>query len=108
MLLPKRHVVRFPDLTPDERGALANVMKRLLCKYDNLFKTSFPYSMGWFGAPTGPGAEECPHWRLHATFYPPLIRSASVKKFMVGYEQHAEVCDGQLAPAAPSAPALSC
>eukprot|EP00043_Microstomoeca_roanoka_P018260 m.194397 g.194397 ORF g.194397 m.194397 type:complete len:119 (-) comp16790_c0_seq3:53-409(-) len=70
---------------------LSSVMKQLLTKYDNLFQTSFPYSMGWHGAPTGDTADEdCQHWQLHAIYYPPLLRSASVKKFMVGYEMHAE------------------
>ena len=55
---------------------------------DNLFETSFPYSMGWHGAPTDNGDYE--HWQLHAHFYPPLLRSATVKKFMVGYEMLAE------------------
>jgi len=90
MVLPKRHVLRFPDLTDAERDALANITKRLLCRYDNLFGTSFPYSMGWHGAPTGPEEVDCSHWQLHAIYYPPLLRSASVKKFMVGYEMHAE------------------
>lgn len=91
MLLPRRHVQRFAELNDDERDALANIMKRLLSKYDNLFETSFPYSMGWHGAPTGENlSADCSHWQLHAIFYPPLLRSASVKKFMVGYEMHAE------------------
>jgi len=90
LLLPKRHVLRFPDLNDAERDALSNIMKRLLSKYDNLFETSFPYSMGWHGAPTGPDAGDVSHWQLHAIYYPPLLRSASVKKFMVGYEMHAE------------------
>jgi UDPglucose--hexose-1-phosphate uridylyltransferase len=84
MLLPRRHVRRVPDLTDDERNALAAILKRLLTRYDNLFETSFPYSMGWHGEPTD--GKEHPHWQLHAHFYPPLLRSATVKKFMVGYE----------------------
>ena len=60
----------------------------MLIKYDNLFETSFPYSMGWHGAPTDGGHHA--HWQLHAHFYPPLLRSATVKKFMVGYEMLAE------------------
>jgi UDPglucose--hexose-1-phosphate uridylyltransferase len=89
-------VLRLPDLTDDERHALADILKRLLTRYDNLFETSFPYSMGWHGAPTGPAAdagdtgEDYRHWQLHAHFYPPLLRSAAVKKFMVGYELLAE------------------
>jgi UDPglucose--hexose-1-phosphate uridylyltransferase len=87
LLLPRRHIPRLPD-TPDvERNALAHILKRLLTKYDNLFETSFPYSMGWHGAPEEDGHEG---WQLHAHFYPPLLRSATVKKFMVGYEMMAE------------------
>jgi UDPglucose--hexose-1-phosphate uridylyltransferase len=96
LLLPRRHVLRLPDLSDAERDALASILKRLLTKYDNLFETSFPYSMGWHGAPSplsleGRGAGgEGDHWQLHAHFYPPLLRSATVKKFMVGYEMLAE------------------
>jgi UDPglucose--hexose-1-phosphate uridylyltransferase len=88
LLLPRRHVTRLPDLTDEKRDALARVLKRLLTKYDNLFETSFPYSMGWHGAPFDD--EDDLHWQLHAHFYPPLLRSATVKKFMVGYEMLAE------------------
>jgi UDPglucose--hexose-1-phosphate uridylyltransferase len=88
LLLPRRHVLRLPDLTGPERETLAGILKRLLTKYDNLFETSFPYSMGWHGAPTDEG--DYGHWQLHAHFYPPLLRSATIKKFMVGYEMLAE------------------
>jgi len=93
LLLPRRHVLRLPDLSEKERHALAEILKGLLTRYDNLFEVSFPYSMGWHGAPflgasTGDGDEA--HWQLHAHFYPPLLRSATVKKFMVGYEMLAE------------------
>ncbi|HXK62365.1 MAG TPA: galactose-1-phosphate uridylyltransferase, partial [Acidobacteriota bacterium] len=88
LVLPRRQVLRLPDLTPPERRSLAEILKRLLVRYDNLFQTSFPYSMGWHGAPTGEG--EYGHWQLHAHFYPPLLRSATVKKFMVGYEMLGE------------------
>ncbi|MFQ5859618.1 MAG: galactose-1-phosphate uridylyltransferase, partial [Anaerolineae bacterium] len=88
LLLPRRHVLRLPDLDDTERDALAEILKRLLTKYDNLFEISFPYSMGWHGAPTDGG--EYPYWQLHAHFYPPLLRSATVRKFMVGYEMLAE------------------
>ncbi|MBP6788526.1 MAG: galactose-1-phosphate uridylyltransferase, partial [Candidatus Promineofilum sp.] len=64
------------------------LLKRLLTRYDNLFATRFPYSMGWHSAPFAPGDQE--HWQLHAHFYPPLLRSATVKKFMVGFELLAE------------------
>jgi UDPglucose--hexose-1-phosphate uridylyltransferase len=88
LLLPRRPVLRLPDLAGDERDALADILKRLLTRYDNLFETSFPYSMGWHGAPLD--SDDYPHWQLHAHFYPPLLRSATVKKFMVGYEMLAE------------------
>jgi len=88
LLLPRRPVLRLPDLDDSERASLADVLKRLLTRYDNLFEVSFPYSMGWHGAPTDGG--DYPYWQLHAHFYPPLLRSATVKKFMVGYEMLAE------------------
>ena len=88
LVLPRRHVRRLAELQEAERDSLAALLKRLLTRYDNLFETSFPYSMGWHGAPFGGG--EIDHWQLHAHFYPPLLRSASVKKFMVGYEMMAE------------------
>ena len=88
LLLPRRHVARLPQLTEAERESLANILNRLLVRYDNLFETSFPYSMGWHGASMGLDGDE--HWQLHAHFYPPLLRSAAVKKFMVGYEMLAE------------------
>jgi UDPglucose--hexose-1-phosphate uridylyltransferase len=88
LLLPKRPVARLPDLQDSERTSLAEILKRLLIRYDNLFEVSFPYSMGWHGAPYGAG--ELRHWQLHAHFYPPLLRSATVKKFMVGYEMLGE------------------
>lgn len=99
LLVPRRHVLRLPELDDSERDALAAILKRLLTKYDNLFEVSFPYSMGWHGAPTDPSAGPGPaqgvegdvaHWQLHAHFYPPLLRSATVKKFMVGYEMLSE------------------
>ncbi|GFR02106.1 galactose-1-phosphate uridylyltransferase [Trichonephila clavata] len=90
MLLPKRHVLKLSDLTMDEKYSLAVIMKKLLTKYDNLFETSFPYSMGWHGAPTGPSPKDYSYWQLHASYYPPLLRSATVKKFMVGYEMLAQ------------------
>jgi UDPglucose--hexose-1-phosphate uridylyltransferase len=105
LLLPRRHVARLFDLDNAERDGLAGILKRLLTRYDNLFEVSFPYSMGWHGAPTRPPGGKpvrsgdycgdtadasCDHWQLHAHFYPPLLRSATVKKFMVGYEMLAE------------------
>jgi UDPglucose--hexose-1-phosphate uridylyltransferase len=89
LLLPKRHVLRLPDLTDGERNSLADLLKQLLTRYDNLFQISFPYSMGWHGAPNDVGGDT--HWQLHAHYYPPLLRSATVRKFIVGYEMLAEV-----------------
>ncbi|MFV0335063.1 MAG: UDP-glucose--hexose-1-phosphate uridylyltransferase [Tropicimonas sp.] len=88
LVLPRRHVLRLPDLESAERDGLADLLKRLCTRYDNLFETEFPYTMGWHGAPTREGRWD--HWQLHAHFYPPLLRSASVRKFMVGYEMLAE------------------
>ncbi len=88
LLMPKRSVQRMPELTETERQDLAGILKAGLSRYDALFNTSFPYTMGWHGAPTD--RQDHPHWTLHAHFYPPLLRSATVKKFMVGYEMLAE------------------
>jgi UDPglucose--hexose-1-phosphate uridylyltransferase len=88
MIAPRRRVADLPSLTGDEREALADIMKCLTVRYDNLFRCSFPYSMGWHGRPTDGDAHA--HWRLHAVYYPPLLRSASVRKFLVGYELCAE------------------
>ena len=88
LLLPKRHMNRINDLSDIERISLADMLKRFLTKYDNLFNVSFPYTMGWHGAPFN--SSENQHWQLHAHFYPPLLRSATIKKFMVGYEMLAE------------------
>lgn len=89
LLMPKRHVQHLPGLHEDERDSLAGIIKQLLSKYDNLFETSFPYSMGWHGAPLL-RQKPTTHWQLHAHFYPPLLRSATIRKFMVGYEMMAE------------------
>ncbi len=88
LLVPRRHVRRIPDLEPAERAGLAAILKDGLRRYDGLFKTSFPYSMGWHGAPTD-GADHA-EWQLHGHFFPPLLRSATVRKFMVGFEMLAE------------------
>ncbi|MGC8667286.1 MAG: UDP-glucose--hexose-1-phosphate uridylyltransferase [Chthonomonadales bacterium] len=88
LLVPRRHVLRMQDLSDAERTALAQILRHSLTRYDNLFQTSFPYSMGWHGAPTAPGSWD--HWQLHAHFYPPLLRSATIRKFMVGFEMMAE------------------
>jgi UDPglucose--hexose-1-phosphate uridylyltransferase len=94
LLLPRRAVRRLPELSTDQRADLALALKELTTRYDNLFQCSFPYSMGWHGAPfdtdNNAGQLDVTHWQLHAHFYPPLLRSASVRKFMVGYEMLAE------------------
>jgi len=91
MLLPKTHVARMSDLSDEMRDDLAIAIKALTSRYDNLFKCSFPYSMGWHYAPFFKEPQgEGDYWQLHALFYPPLLRSATVRKFMVGYEMLAE------------------
>lgn len=84
MLLPRFKVTDFSWLDDSAIDQLASLMKSLLVRYDNLFSTSFPYSMGWYAAPAAARADDA--WQLHCNFYPPLLRSASVRKFMVGYE----------------------
>ena len=69
--------------SPAERDDLAIAMKEMLTKYDNLFEASMPYSMGWHGAPFGRDESTNEHWQLHAVYFPPLLRSATVRKFMV-------------------------
>ena len=95
LLMPKAHVLRLTALSPQQEADLAVALKQLTTRYDNLFQSSFPYSMGWHGAPFATAraqsaAQAAEHWQLHAHFYPPLLRSASVRKFMVGYEMLAE------------------
>jgi UDPglucose--hexose-1-phosphate uridylyltransferase len=84
LVVAHRPVKWLPDLSPDEITALADIFRKVTICYDNLFEVSFPYSMGFHQAPI----DKDPHaeWVLHAHFYPPLLRSATVKKFMVGYE----------------------
>lgn len=87
MILSKRSVQNLLLLTDEERTSFADCYKKLTVMFDNLFETSFPYSAGIHQAPTD-GLDH-PEWHLHMHFYPPLLRSASVKKFMVGYEMMA-------------------
>jgi len=84
LLIAHRNLTQLDELNSAEVSALAEVMKRVTTRYDNLFEISFPYSMGFHQAPF----DDHPHpeWTLHAHFYPPLLRSATVRKFMVGYE----------------------
>lgn len=87
MIVPKRHLTSISSLTPQEVNDYAAILKALTIRYDNLFETSFPYSAGIHQAPTD-GLDNS-HWHMHMSFYPPLLRSAEVKKFMVGYEMFA-------------------
>ncbi|RKO84334.1 UTP-hexose-1-phosphate uridylyltransferase [Blyttiomyces helicus] len=89
LILSKRHVAALPDLDAAQKSDLADIMRRVTCKYDNLFETSFPYSMGIHGAPTD-GKDHGGDCCLHLHFYPPLLRSATVKKFLVGFEMMGE------------------
>ncbi len=84
LLASKRHFESFLDLTQSEKAALAEILHRITIRYDNVFEASFPYSAGCHPAPTD--GEVHPEWHFHMHFYPPLLRSAAVKKFMVGYE----------------------
>ncbi|QLB20226.1 galactose-1-phosphate uridylyltransferase [Vespertiliibacter pulmonis] len=89
LLLPKeKRFTNITQLNQAERSDLALALKQLTTRYDNLFNISFPYSMGFHFAPLH--QEDNTHWQLHAHFYPPLLRSATVRKFMVGYEMLAE------------------
>lgn len=84
MLLSKRHTTGMDDLNEAESTALADILKRVTIAYDKLFQVPFPYTMGFHQRPTDGRAH--PEWHLHAHFYPPLLRSATIRKFMVGYE----------------------
>jgi UDPglucose--hexose-1-phosphate uridylyltransferase len=84
MIVSKRHVQSLLQFTAEERRGYAEILKKLTAKYDNLFEISFPYSAGIHQSPVNDGEHAEWHWHMH--FYPPLLRSATVKKFMVGYE----------------------
>jgi UDPglucose--hexose-1-phosphate uridylyltransferase len=88
MIISKRHITKITEFTEDEVTAFAAILKQLTTRYDNLFASSFPYSSGIHQAPTD--SEAHPEWQFHMHFYPPLLRSATVKKFMVGYEMMGE------------------
>ncbi|RZJ73343.1 UDP-glucose--hexose-1-phosphate uridylyltransferase [Flavobacterium sp.] len=88
MILSKRPISKITDFTTAEVSDFAKTLKELTAKYDNVFQTSFPYSSGIHQAPTD--AKDHPEWHFHMHFYPPLLRSATVKKFMVGYEMMGE------------------
>jgi len=84
MVLPRRHVAELQGLTEAERSDFAAILQVVTSTYDKVFDTPFPYSMGLHPAPSD--GEEHPEWQFHAHFYPPLLRSASIRKFMVGFE----------------------
>lgn len=88
MIIAKRNVTNITEFTEIEKSDFALILKQLTTKYDNLFHTSFPYSSGIHQAPTD--NQPHPEWQFHMHFYPPLLRSATVKKFMVGYEMMGE------------------
>ncbi len=88
LVLPRFEISRLTELGEAALTSLAATLSELTIRYDNLFECSFPYSMGWHGAPCD--SQTHAHWQLHAHFYPPLFRSSTVKKFMVGYEMLAE------------------
>ena len=89
LVLPRMAVARLSELDRGARESLSAIVGELTARYDNLFNCTFPYSMGWHGAPFD--AREARPWQVHAHFYPPLLRSAQIRKFMVGYEMLAEV-----------------
>ena len=84
MIISRRAISNITEMTEKEKIDFADIYQKITIKYDNLFKVSFPYSAGLHQAPTDGKAH--PEWHLHMHFYPPLLRSATVKKFMVGYE----------------------
>jgi UDPglucose--hexose-1-phosphate uridylyltransferase len=84
LVISRRRVSALDDLTDEERNGLADILRQITIRYDNLFRTSFPYTMGFHQRPTD--GQEHSEFHLHAHFYPPLLRSATVRKFMVGYE----------------------
>jgi UDPglucose--hexose-1-phosphate uridylyltransferase len=83
LVVSRRHLRDFAELQNCERSELAGILRHLTIRYDNLFETEFPYSMGFHQQPQNPSEPEC---HFHAHYYPPLLRSATVQKFMVGYE----------------------
>lgn len=84
LLLPRRPLSAFADLSPPEEGSLADALREITATYDRVFEVPFPYSMGWHPRPSD--GHPNPEWVLHAHFYPPLLRSATVRKFQVGFE----------------------
>ncbi len=87
MIISRRHFTSIAEMQKEEEEAFAGILKEVTVRYDNLFETSFPYSAGMQQAPTD--GKNYKGWHFHYSFYPPLLRSATVKKFMVGYEMFA-------------------
>ena len=84
IILPRHQIGSFLDFSPEQTEGLADILKRLTSLYDALFDVSFPYTMGFHQRPTDDAQH--PEWTFHAHFYPPLLRSAEIRKFMVGFE----------------------
>ena len=84
IVIPRKPVSTFTDFTDAQSAGLADALKRITTCYDQLFQISFPYTMGFHQRPTD--GEPHPEWQFHAHFYPPLLRSAEIRKFMVGFE----------------------
>lgn len=84
LVVARSHFGAMPEMSLSQRNGLADILKKLTTRYDNLFETSFPYTMGFHQSPTD--GKDHSEWHFHAHFYPPLLRSASVRKFMVGFE----------------------
>src|SRR6202046_4842071 len=84
MILPRRHVMQLQEMTEAERSEFAAILQTVTATYDQVFETPFPYSMGLHPAPCD--GEKHPEWQFHVHFYPPLLRSATIRKFMVGFE----------------------
>lgn len=86
MLIPRHPIQSLTQLDADCQASLADLLASFLPRYDRLFGVSMPYSMGWHGAPCIQDAGSLKYWQLHAHYYPPLLRSATVRKFLVGFE----------------------
>lgn len=84
LLLPRSQTGTLRDLSAAQRNGLAEILKIVTAGYNRVFNAPFPYSMGFHGAPSD--GKEHPEWQLHAHLYPPLLRSATIRKFMVGFE----------------------
>ena len=84
MILPRRHITQLQEMTDTERLEFAAILQVVAASYDQVFDTPFPYSMGLHPAPCD--GNQHPEWQFHAHFYPPLLRSATIRKFLVGFE----------------------